>query len=331
VRDRLLVCSLACLAFGAVAIVPASGAFAQSGTTPPDSVGIRLIAPPNASPNEPLASPYVVDRLAPGSTLTRRFEVDNASNSSVAVSVYAAAADIERGSFAFAAGHGQNQLSSWTSVRSGVLLVAAGRVIADSLTIRVPVTASSGEQYAVVWAQVSTTPTSASGGITLVNRVGIRIYLSVGSGGAPAPAFALSRVTAARSASGRPLIAATVHNTGQSTLDLHGSLNLSRGPGGLSAGPFPATVGSILAPGLSERVTVELASGLPRGPWRAALELTSGSLRKSTAATITFPLTPGVNKPVPSSHSMYPYLFLTALLMMVVVSAGLLVRRLRRF
>jgi hypothetical protein len=117
VRGRLVLCSLVLCA---VAMVPASSAFAQAaqnGTTPPsDSIGIQLIAPPNASPNEPSASPYVVDRLAPGSSLTRRVEIDNDTDRAVVVSVYPAAAGLVRGNFAFAAGHGGNELSTWTSV-----------------------------------------------------------------------------------------------------------------------------------------------------------------------------------------------------------------------
>ena len=51
--------------------------------------------------------------------------------------------------------------------------------------IDVPVDASAGERYAVVWAEVSA-PASAAGGVTLVNRVGVRVYLSVAPGGAVA-------------------------------------------------------------------------------------------------------------------------------------------------
>jgi len=54
-------------------------------------------------------------------------------------------------------------------------------------TIAVPADASAGERYAVIWAQVKT-PNKTTG-ITTINRVGIRIYLSVGSGGGLASSF----------------------------------------------------------------------------------------------------------------------------------------------
>ena len=64
---------------------------------------------------------------------------------------------------------------------------------------------------------------------------------------------------------------------------------LTDGPDGLRAGPIAATLGALLAPGASEPVAVQLGSELPRGPWRADLGITSGTLERSAVATITFP------------------------------------------
>jgi hypothetical protein len=47
------------------------------------------------------------------------------------------------------------------------------------VTIRVPRDAAPGERYGVVWAETRAGPDSGDG-ITQVNRVGIRLYLSVG-------------------------------------------------------------------------------------------------------------------------------------------------------
>jgi hypothetical protein len=125
--------------------------------------------------------------------------------------------------------------------------------------------------------------------VTEVNRVGIRLYVSVGPGGAPAANFTIESLTAQRSAQGQPLVVATVHNTGGRALDLSGSLGLSAGPGGLSAGPFPATLGVTLAIGDTEPVTIALDERLPAGPWRARVTLHSGLLERTGQATITFP------------------------------------------
>jgi hypothetical protein len=215
-------------------------------------------------------------------------EIDNDTDRSVNVSVYPAAATVVRGSFAFAPGRSSNELSSWTSVRHNVISLARGSEAFDTLTINVPSSASSGERYAVLWAEVSAPP-AAPGDITLVNRVGVRMYLSIGPGGAPPSNFAVGSLTAERSATGGSVVVANVHNSGQGTLDLSGTLMLTDGPDGLRAGPIAATLGTLLAPGASEPVAVQLGSELPRGPWRADLGITSGTLERSAVATITFP------------------------------------------
>ena len=191
---------------GSGAIVPmsnASGAPPSRSSPTTGSVGIRLVAVPGTAPSNPLASSYVVDMLAPGTKLSRSVEIDNDTDASVDVSVYPAAASIVRGNFAFAASTNGNELSSWTSVNHDVLHLAPGGEAFDTLTINVPGSASSGARYGVLWAQVSAPPTDA-GGITLVNRVGVRMYLSIGPGGAPAANFAISSLTAERSALGSP-------------------------------------------------------------------------------------------------------------------------------
>jgi hypothetical protein len=192
------------------------------------------------------------------------------------------------------------------------------------VTINVPKLASSGERYAVVWAEVSA-PTSAAHGVKLVNRVGVRIYLSVGPGGAPPTNFALGSLSAARSATGAPLVVASVYNSGGRTLDINGTLTLSKGPGGLSAGPFAATLGTTLAPDKSEPATVALDKRLPRGPWHAQLRLTSGFVERSAVATITFPRAAGGAK-APRSNQLI--LVLSALFALFAIGAlGLLTAR----
>ena len=165
-----------------------------------------------------------------------------------------------------------------------------------TVTITVPRDAAPGEQYGVVWAEARSAPI-AGGGVTQVSRVGIRLYLSVGPGGPPAADFTIDSLTAKRSPDGRPTVLASVHNTGGRALDMNGTLRLSAGPGGLSAGPFPATLGTTLAIGDTEPVTIALDKRLPAGPWDARITLRSGLLERSARATITFPDT-GASPPV---------------------------------
>jgi hypothetical protein len=280
-------------------------------------IGIRLVDVSPNSRNDPLARSYIVDRLAPGRTIRRRIEISNTTHSTADVAVYSAAARLHNGSFGFAAGRRRNELSSWTSVSRHVLRLPAGTRALETVTINVPKLASSGERYAVVWAEVSA-PTSAAHSVKLVNRVGIRMYLSIGPGGGPSLNFAMAALSAERSATGVPRVVASVYNSGGRTLDLNGTLTLSNGPGGLRAGPLAVTLEATLAPGHSEPATVALDKRLPRGPWRAHLRLTSGFIERSAVATITFP--PAARSPKPSSSSQL-ILVVSALLALLAVGA----------
>jgi hypothetical protein len=130
-----------------------------------------------------------------------------------------------------------------------------------------------------------------------VNRVGIRMYLSIGPGGAPRSNFVIGALTAERSETGEPLVVAKIHNSGERTLLISGNLTLSKGPGGLRAGPFAVKLGTTLAPGDSKRATVRLDERLPRGPWQARMQLRSGSIQRVAVATISFPRHAGAAKP----------------------------------
>jgi hypothetical protein len=284
VRGRLIVLSLL-----AGIIIPASSALAtvSQNTAGPGGIGIRIVdVPPNAARKDPLALSYIVNRLAPGKSIQRRIEVSNGTSSTAAVAVYSAAAGLHQGDFVFGPSHGKNDLSNWTSVSRDVVRLQAGARAFETVTIRVPNDASPGERYAVVWAEVST---SGSGGVKLANRVGIRMYVSIGPGGAPPSNFVIGKISAKRSASGQPLVVARIHNSGPRTIAISGNLTLSNGPGGVRAGPFPVTLALPLAPGSSKSVTVRFDKQLPRGPWRAQLRLKGRSIVRVAVATITFP------------------------------------------
>jgi hypothetical protein len=251
-------------------------------------IGLRLLDVPTAAKLDPRARIYVVDHLAPGTVIHRRIEIGNTTASGARVVLYPAAASLGKGSFLGAAGHARNELSTWTRVQPGAIKIAGGQRMKAVVTIAVPRDAAPGERYGVVWAEVRSTPQTA-GGITQVNRVGIRLYLSVGPGGGPPAGFKINAVTATRSRDGQPTVIATVHNTGGRALDMSGTLRLGAGPGGLKAGPFPANLGTTLAIGATEPVTILLDKRLPAGPWKARVDLRSGLVQRHAQAAITFP------------------------------------------
>ena len=148
-------------------------------------------------------------------------------------------------------------------------------------------------------------------------------YLSVGPGGPPAANFTIDSVTAERTRDGRPMVLATVHNTGGRALDMNGTLRLRDGPGALNAGPFPADLGVSLAIDDTETVRFVLDNRLPAGPWHAQINLRSGLLSRNAAATITFP--------GPETSTSWPRLVIIGLLaligMLLLITALLIARR----
>lgn len=311
-------------------IIPASTAQASptaEATAHSGGIGIRLVGVPTGSSSDPLARLYIINRIAPGASLRRQVEVSNSTHSTAHVVVYAAGASLGDHGFTFASGHIQDQLSSWTSVSRGVVSLLPGAHASETVTAKVPKDASSGEDYAVIWAQVSA-PSSVDAGVTLVNRVGVRMYVSIGLGGTPPMDFTVAGLTARRSATGAPSVAATVHNIGEGPLDIVGNLTLSNGPGGIRSGPFPVTLGSPLNPGASELATVVLSKGLPDGPWKAVIRLASGPTDRSATAILRFP---GVVPIVPTrSRALILVATVLSFLLVLAVLVFELLRRRRR-
>jgi hypothetical protein len=284
----------------AAVLVCTSSALAGAPAAPPGSIGVQLM-PSGTVSSDPLARSYVVGHLAPGSTITRTIQVSNTTKGLATISVYPAAASLKQGAFSFASGHSANDLSEWTAVNRRTLYLSAGGTALEKVTLTIPRLATKGERYGVIWAEVSSGRPNA-GGFKLVNRVGIRMYVSVGPGGAPVTTFSIATLTPARAHGGGFLVHARVRNTGKSSIEVAGKLTISNGPGGLRAGPFEVLPGPSIAPGSSRVVTIALRAGLPRGPWRAHLGLVSKGIHRSRAGTITFPRAPALVK-VPAKAS----------------------------
>ncbi len=274
---------LAILLVASAVLVPATEAAAAVNET---GVGIRLLEAPSDRRDDPRARSYIIDHVPPGTTISRQIEVSNGTSQRVNIKAYASGADLQDGAFRPLAEPGTNELSTWTKVEPSSLDLAPGQKAPASVTIAIPHDASPGERYGAVWAQLSS---ASAGGVTQINRVGIRIYLSVGPGGEPASDFSITSLTAKRNSDGTPVVTAEVRNTGGRALDLGGELRLSDGPGGLSGGPFSAELGTTLGVDAVAPVTVALDKQLPNGPWQAHLVLKSGTLERSASAEIIFP------------------------------------------
>ncbi|MFE7403677.1 peptidase [Streptomyces sp. NPDC057557] len=277
----------------AAGVMPAAGHGVPGASSPQDPaagriIGIKLLDAPESRRADPRAHAYIVDHVAPGSTIERRVEVTNEY-----VNVYAAAATITKGEFTLAPERAPNELTGWTSLDTADLELAASETAQVRTTIPVPRDAAAGERHGVIWAQAGT-PTDRPHSLTMLGRVGVRMYIDVGPGGEPPSDFKIERLYPTRARDGRGEVRARIHNTGGRALDISGALSLFDGPGGLRAGPFSAAkTGTTLAPGDLAEAVVPLDARLPDGPWTVALTLKSGLVEHTTRATITFPTTPG--------------------------------------
>jgi hypothetical protein len=292
------VAALATLVISVAAGVPAGAADRDRGPTPTPSpvpsasgsIGIRLVEASADRRDDPRAQVYIVDHLKPGSRMTRRIEVSNTSDSPHRVTISVGAAEIKNHEFMPAPDPNANELSSWITVDEPVIVAPPHSTTTVRATVDVPPSAPRGERYGAIWATVDAADAGkAALLVQRVNQVGIRVYLDIGRGGEPPSDFRIEEMVPGRTEQGEPVVRAKVRNTGERALDLSGKLWLSDGPGGLAAGPFPATIGTTVLPGDTAHVEVVLDRQLPNGPWQARLRVASGRIHREVTAEITFP------------------------------------------
>ncbi|WP_261569038.1 DUF916 domain-containing protein [Frankia gtarii] len=268
---------------------PAVSAAPRSGTVNSDGTfGIRLGEVTASLWKDPRARQYIVDHLNPGTTMRRQVEVVNNTDEPMRIELYPGAASLGGSAFHFAEGRKPNELTTWVSLDRSAIEVGAHSREKAEVTVVVPRDASPGEHYGVLWAQAGSGAPKGSG-FAMVNRVGIRMYLDIGPGGPPAAGFTIAALTASRLLDGRLTIGTEIHNTGGRALDMSGDLTLTKGPGGLQAGPFRANLGTTIAPGEVSPVSFALDGQIPAGPWTATVKLHSGLVEGTATAVIRFP------------------------------------------
>ncbi|MBL7553081.1 peptidase [Frankia sp. AgB1.9] len=276
----------------------------------PGGVGVRLLDAPTDRADDPRAHVYIVDHLAPGATIVRHVEVSNTTIAPQRVSMYAAGARVDEDGFDVEAGRTGDELTSWVQVVPGVVELPARTAATVTVTVAVPRRATAGERFGVVWAEP--VPPALPGQVTVVNRVGVRLYLDIGPGGEPPTDFAISNVAAGRGVDGGLYVAATVRNTAERALDMLGSLRLVNGPAGLTTPVVAVPSGRTIGKGESARLVIPVTASLPLGPWTAHLELSSGLVHHTATVRLLFPASPGE----------HPGLRLGPSVLLVVVSAG---------
>src|SRR6266498_3478046 len=103
---------LATLAVGSRS-APASAASCPGHTA---ELGIRLVDVTRRLVTDPRARTYVIDHLAPGTTISRRVEVVNGTAAAVRLRLYPAAATIAGDRFVFLEGRTPDELTGWTAI-----------------------------------------------------------------------------------------------------------------------------------------------------------------------------------------------------------------------
>ena len=289
-RRLLGTLTLAAVAGTAPAIGPAAAVAAtQPQSGPVQEFGARLVDVPVSEANNPRGLRYIIDYLPTGTTVHRRILVQNNEKRTAHFTVYPDAAHISDELFTGDAGATRSELTGWIGVQHPDVTLGPGASVMDMVTIGVPAGATRGEHYGVIWVQQAADAHAASGfQIREVDRVGIRIYLAVGQGGAPPTSFAITSITGHLSARGQPSIIADVDNTGGRAVDLDGTASLTAGPGGTSAGSFPGKQIITLAPGQSGTMSFTPPKSLPHGPWQAKVTMVSGLTVSTRTQMIQF-------------------------------------------
>lgn len=312
------------LASGSRDSAPAVGAATPA--PEPSGLGIRLLDVPAALKDDPRVRSYIVDRMAPGTAISRRLRVENNTGSPQEVRVYAGAAEIKDGSFTGDGAEIKSDLTRWAAVDRPQVQLQPGEAADLMATITVPTDAPEGERYGAFWAEMRST--ASAGGVASVNRVGIRIYLSVGPGAGQAADFTITSLASTRDAEGTPQVSALVTNSGGRAVDLAGELTLAAGPGGLSAGPFELQKQTTLAPGEARTIAFPVPREIPNGPWNASITLRSGLLERQAEGQITFPDAPSTV--VPAQETAFPWWLVAVLLLLLALLAWYLLDRSRR-
>lgn len=298
---------------------------ASRSTAPQHQFGVRLLQVPVSEAGDPRAGEYIIDHLSPGAVIHREFQVTDLGSGPLQLSLYPAAASVAHGTFQFAAGRTQNDMTTWVHLSRAMAALSAHQAATITAIVTVPRDAPPGEQYGVIWAEQAT---KGAGNVTLVSRVGIRLYLSIGSGGAPASAFSLGQPSTSRGPGGTRIVRVLVHNTGGRALDVRGTLQLTGGQSGLQAGPFNTTAVVTVAPGQSYPATFSLSPNIPPGPWQATFTLTSGLLKQTEKATIRF----GNGTTTVAHKTRLPLMpiIVGTILALLIAAAVLLIKRSRR-
>ncbi|MDQ3757458.1 MAG: hypothetical protein M3394_06395 [Actinomycetota bacterium] len=265
---------------------------------------------------------YVVRTVEPGTGFDDRLEARNLTDAPIDLVVEPVDAAVT-GEGSFAPGTTAAAEGAWLRVSPGRVRVPARGSTRVALRVDVPADATPGDHIAAVVVRKAEAP-SGGGEVQVVNRVGVRVYLTVtppvGTAAAPRRAFELR---ALRWTEGRNF-EAEVANVGDLLVEPLGTLTMARGD-------FTTTVDvpvlGTVPPGAVATFPVRTAGELEPGTYEARLRLRLVQGGEEQEQRVTFSVTaetPAERQKRDSGLPLLPVLLAMAALAFVV---GLALRR----
>lgn len=267
---------LAPAAVTATLLVTPALAHAGSFSVLPDAAEVARTVDPERSAN-------LVERMAPGESVTRTLVITNPDDQPQRFTVSAAGATVTNADGFLPSDEEPNaQLAQWITPVAQATEVPAHGSVAVPLRITVPPNASDGERYALMWVESATD--APNEGLSFGSRIGVRTYVQVAQGGSPHTDFEIENASV-RDDAGQPALAVQVRNHSDHAIDLRGTLTLHDGPGGLQSGTTELGADTIPIDGTGT-VIAPIPASTPGGAWTADVALRASGQTKSLTHTI---------------------------------------------
>ncbi|HEX2040054.1 MAG TPA: hypothetical protein VHF47_10030 [Acidimicrobiales bacterium] len=208
---------------------------------------------------------YVVRTVAPGIGFDDRLEARNLTDAPLDLVVEPVDAVVTADG-SFAPGTTTTAEGGWLRVTPERLRVPARGSVRVALRVDVPADAAPGDHIAAVVVRKAETPSGP--GVHVVNRVGVRVYLTVTPPAAPTPRRAFE--FRALRWTGERTFAADVANVGDLLVEPLGTLTIARGD---FATTVEVPVLGTVPPGAVTTLPVRSDGSLERGTYEARLRL----------------------------------------------------------
>ena len=246
---------------------------------------LRPIRSADAAPRD---RSYVVRTVRPGQELTDRLEAVNLTDRPLELAIAAVDATILADG-SFAPGTKAEADGRWLAVSPTRVRVPARGTSPVELRLRIPADASPGDHVAAVVAQRADGATTSGGGnVRLVQRVGVRTYLTVERPPGQPPARRAFELRDLRwvGAPAARTFEVDVANTGELLVEPLGTLTIARG--GLSAATDVPVLGTVPV-GESRTLRLSAPDPLEPGTYEATVRLrdVNGGAEQQRAASFT--------------------------------------------